>query len=259
MLLGASHSAIPKMPSNILFDCWIHDSQKSTTKMPGDASTCTWADSGVRWELCMLQWVVNSCLSKKGSYGLLVQHTVLWLHCWFLKQMKENNSGKFDCLLVFHAMQAAKVSFWDQVQNKTQQIRDKKKWAWEGEKTSLHTSISKMKLFQQAKPVIISLEALDLNCPPPPTLEKELQMKFYIIILITEYCCMVYRHCPINNLPIWSKKRATESWLIGRVELSGGCNAWRSPAPMEKRTCGPPVQQIGLTMEKERMAVLSDW
>lgn len=95
--------------------------------------------------------------------------------------------------------------------------------------------------------------------PPPPTSEKELQMKFYIIILITEYCCVVYRHCPINNLPIWSKKRATESWLIGRVELSGGCNAWRSPAPMEKRTCGPPVQQIGLAMEKERMAVLSDW
>ena len=41
-------------------------------------------------------------------------------------------------------------------------------------------------------------------------------------------------------LPSWWKNVATTVLEVGMVALSGGCNACLSPAPIEKRTCGPP-------------------
>ena len=46
-----------------------------------------------------------------------------------------------------------------------------------------------------------------------------------------------------GNIPNCWKSMATEVLLTGNVGLSGGCNACRSPAPIEKRTWGPPTKK----------------
>lgn len=44
----------------------------------------------------------------------------------------------------------------------------------------------------------------------------------------------------MNLLPNWWNNKFTDVCVTGSDGLIGGCKAWRSPAPMLNRTCGPP-------------------